>query len=122
MAKLWVIYCISTHVLCHLGVPIFLPIKPAGLGLGSTNLAGLVALNATVAAKKRATFVGFASCLLDLTWNVPFIVDFHIKNGDFPIKNGDFPLKMVIFLLEMGECAICVNCAEISSDIIYSLV
>jgi len=34
----------------------------AGLGLGSTNLAGLVALNATVAAKKRATFVGFASC------------------------------------------------------------
>jgi hypothetical protein len=46
-------------------VPIFLPIKPAGLGLGSTNLAGLVALNATVPAKKRATFVGFASCPLD---------------------------------------------------------
>ncbi|CAL1165147.1 unnamed protein product [Cladocopium goreaui] len=34
----------------------------AGLCLGSSNLAGLVALNATVSAKKRATCVGLASC------------------------------------------------------------
>eukprot|EP00435_Cladocopium_sp_Y103_P011414 s3909_g3.t1 len=32
------------------------------LCLGSSNLAGIVALNAAVPAKKRATFVGFASC------------------------------------------------------------
>lgn len=34
----------------------------AGLCLGSSNLAGIVALNAAVPAKKRATFVGFATC------------------------------------------------------------
>eukprot|EP00438_Fugacium_kawagutii_P034430 Skav211621 [mRNA] locus=scaffold3083:435898:437287:- [translate_table: standard] len=33
-----------------------------GLALGSSNLAGLVALNATVPPKRRATFVGLASC------------------------------------------------------------
>eukprot|EP00913_Durusdinium_trenchii_P030385 g28462.t1 len=34
----------------------------AGLGLGSSNLAGLVALNATVPPRKRAMLVGFATC------------------------------------------------------------
>ena len=42
-------------------------IEVAGLCLGSSNLAGLVALNATVSAKKRATCVGLASCRLDAT-------------------------------------------------------
>ena len=54
-------------------------IKVAGLCLGSSNLAGLVALNATVSANKRATCVGLASCPLDatakisgaLTWKPP---------------------------------------------------
>ena len=36
-------------------------IKVAGLCLGSSNLAGLVALNATVSAKKRATCVVLSS-------------------------------------------------------------
>ena len=39
---------------------------PPGLGLGASNLAGLVALNATVPAVKRATYVGFATCSLVL--------------------------------------------------------
>eukprot|EP00435_Cladocopium_sp_Y103_P012238 s1959_g3.t1 len=34
----------------------------AGLCLGSSNLAGIVALNVAAPAKKRATFVGFATC------------------------------------------------------------
>mmetsp|Transcript_63698 Transcript_63698/g.101239 ORF Transcript_63698/g.101239 Transcript_63698/m.101239 type:complete len:141 (+) Transcript_63698:183-605(+) len=34
----------------------------AGLCFGASNLASLVALNATVSAKKRATCVGLASC------------------------------------------------------------
>ena len=39
-------------------------LKLPGLGLGASNLAGLVALNATVPAVKRATYVGFATCSL----------------------------------------------------------
>ena len=44
----------------------------AGLSLGSSNLAGLVALNATVPAAQRATFVGVATCSRDTK-----------KGGDF---------------------------------------